>query len=124
MAQSYVRLYLVPQGNTQPVIDVPLGNLVLSGGQFQHAQTAPTITLVEPSTSSQFQTGTEPSSLAALVTSQQQEVRICWREVVAQQTNPDTGVIEVPDPSGGNCVCGVTCLGPDLAYVQVQNIIS
>ncbi len=122
---SYIRLYLVPQGGVQQVIDVDASDLVLSAQAFVSPQTAPTVTLVGASIDSVFTpfsfTPVPPGGLS-LVSSQQQEVRVCWREPVGTEDYPNQDLIVVPDPSGGMCTCGITCSGTDLTYVQVQAV--
>lgn len=121
---SYIRLYLVPTQPTaaQQVIDVDSTDLVLSQGQFVPVQNAPSITLVGTPVTSSFETFTSEDVTLSLETAQQQEVRVCWREPVGTDQFPNEDLIIAADPSDGVCVCGITCQGTDLAYVQVQNV--
>ncbi len=32
----------------------------------------------------------------------------------------DPQIVSAPDPTGGVCICGLTCVGTDLRWVQVQ----
>jgi len=122
---SYIRLYLVPQNGVQQVIDVDAGDLVLSNQAFVSPQTAPSVTLVGASYDSTFTpfsiTPVPPGGLS-LLNSQQQEVRVCWREPVGTDDYPNQDLIVEPDPTGGVCVCGISCSGTNLSYVQVQAV--
>jgi hypothetical protein len=125
---SYIRLYLVPvNGQPQQVIDVDSTDLVLSDGAFLPVQSAPTVTLVSATFSSEFMPFTYqpiPPGTLNLSNTQQQELRVCWREPVGTDQYPNENLITQTDPSGGVCVCGVTCQGTNLSYVQVQNVAS
>jgi len=119
---SFIRLYLVPFNDQQQILDVSSMALILSDGQFVPVQTAPSVTLVGIPVTEVF-TPFDSSQLPQTLTNQQtQELRICWREPVDVSQYPDTDVITANDPSGGVCQCGVTCLGPNISYVQVQNV--
>lgn len=122
---SFIRLYLVPQDGVQQVIDVDATALVLSDGDFVPVQTASTVTLVGASYTSEFKpfayTPIPPGGLN-LSNAQQQEIRVCWKEPVGTDEFPNQELITATDPSDGIWVCGITCLGTDLAYVQVQNV--
>lgn len=120
---NYIRLYLVPGvDGTQQVVDVPDNVTLLSNGNFMLAQNAPTLTVVGAPVTSNF-TPFDPAQLQTTLTTQEtQEIRICWREPSPTQTYPDTGVIEAQDPTDGVCLCGITCIGPQLSYVQVTNV--
>ena len=121
---TYIRLYLVPTQPTatQQVIDVDSTLLVLSQGQFLPVQSAPTLTLVGTPTSSSFDPFTSAQLALTISTEQTQEIKVCWREPVGTDQFPNEDVITEVDPSGGTCVCGITCNGTDLAYVMVQNV--
>jgi hypothetical protein len=119
---AFIRLYLVPFNDQQQVLDVPDTALILSDGQFLPVQTAPSVTLVGVPVTEVF-TPFDPTQIPQTVTNQQtQELRICWREPEEVSQYPDTDVIVVTDPTGGMCICGVTCLGPNISYAQVQNV--
>jgi hypothetical protein len=118
---TYTRLYLVPQNGVQQVIDVDSTDLVLSNGQFVPVQTAPSITLIGATYNSTFTPfGYSPAPNSALSQTQQDEIRVCWREPVGTDNFPNQNVIIQPDPSGGVCQCGITCNGTDLSYVTVK----
>jgi hypothetical protein len=122
---SYIRLYLVPRNGVQQVIDVDSNDLVLSGGGFVPPQMAPTVTLVGATFDSKFTPFTYtpvPEGGLQLTNSQQEEVRICWREPVGTDDYPNQDLITAADPSGGECVCGITCQGTNIAYVQVHAV--
>lgn len=46
--------------------------------------------------------------------------RVVDRNPVPADTDPD--VIVVPDPTGGECVCGITCAGTQLQFVKVHTL--
>lgn len=120
---TYTRLYLVPLNGVQQVIDVDSTDLVLSNGDFVPVQTAPSITLIGATYNSQFTPfGYSPAPNSTLSQTQQDEIRVCWREPVGTDNFPNQNVIVQTDPSGGVCVCGVTCSGTDLNYVVVKNV--
>jgi len=118
----FIRLYLVPFQDQQQIIDVPDNVLILSNGNFLPIQTAPSVTLVGALVTNTFVPFDASQLQETLVGQQTQELRVCWREPVSTQQYSDNGVIEVNDPTGGVCICGVTCLGPKITYVQVQNV--
>jgi hypothetical protein len=118
----YIRLYLVPFDGVQQILDVPSDALVLSDGQFVPVQIAPSITLLGVPVEYNF-TPFDQSQLSQVLTqSQVQELRVCWREPEDMQQYPDTDLITAVDPTGGQCICGVSCLGTQLSYVQVINV--
>lgn len=123
---SFIRLYLVPvNGQPQQVIDIDSTDLVLSDGAFLPVQSAPTVTLVGTTNTSAFTPFTSqpiPPGTLDLSNTQQQEIRVCWREPVGTDQFPNEDLITQPDPSGGISVCGVTCQGTNLSFVQVQNV--
>lgn len=121
----FTRLYLVPVGGVQQVIDVDSTDLVLSNGAYVPVQTAPSVTLVGAAVDSKFTPMNRtpvPSGGLDLSQTQQQELRVCWREPVGTDDYPNEEVVVATDPSGGTCVCGITCSGTDLSYVVVQNV--
>lgn len=123
---SFIRLYLVPvNGQPQQVIDVDTTDLVLSDGAFLPVQSAPTVTLVGAAVTSAFTPFAYqpiPPGTLDLSNTPQQEIRVCWREPVGAAQFPNEELITQTDPSGGTCVCGVTCQGTNLSFVQVQNV--
>jgi hypothetical protein len=125
MSDQYVRLYLSPSiGNAQQVIDVDVDNLIFSNGAFVSPQTATSITISRTPYSASYETfGAFPVTEALTVLSQD-EVGICWREPVGTDQYPNENVVTAVDPSGGVCVCGITCAGTQLSYVVVQNVTS
>jgi hypothetical protein len=121
----YIRLYLVPQDGVQQVIDVDSEALVLSDGDFVPVQVASSVTLIGASYTSEFKPFSYtpiPAGGLNLSNTQQQEMRVCWKEPVGTSEYPNQDLITATDPTDGICVCGVTCMGTDLAYVQVQNV--
>jgi hypothetical protein len=121
---AYIRLYLVPttNGADQQVIDVDSMSLVLSKGAFVPVQNAPSITLIGAPVDFQFTGFSSEDVSLNLSNAQQQEVRVCWREPVGSDDFPNETVVTATDPSGGVCVCGITCQGTNLSYVQVSNV--
>lgn len=122
---TYTRLYLVPVGGVQQVIDVDSTDLVLSNGTFVPVQVAPTVTLVGASYSSKFTPfgyTPVPEGGLNLTQTQQQELRVCWREPVGTDDYPNEEVVVATDPSGGICVCGITCAGTNISYAVVKNV--
>lgn len=117
---SVLRLYLTPYNGQQRVIDVDAQELIMSNGAFTYPGAAPSVTLVEGVTSSQFTTFGTDSALV-LQNQNSREVRVCWREPVGTSEFPGE-VVQVPDPANGACVCGITCAGTNLAYVVVSNV--
>jgi hypothetical protein len=97
----------------------------MSDGAFVPVQMAPSVTLVGATFTSKFTpfayTPVPPGGLN-LSNTQQEEVRVCWREPVGEDDFPNQDLIVAEDPSGGVCICGITCRGTDIAYVQVQNV--
>jgi hypothetical protein len=124
---SFIRLYLVPvNGQPQQVIDVDSTDLVMSDGAFLPVQSAPTVTLVGATFTSEFAPFAYqpiPPGTLNLSNTQLQEYRVCWREPVDTEQYPNENVITQVDPSGGQCVCGITCSGTNLSFVQVMNVV-
>jgi hypothetical protein len=122
---TYTRLYLVPVSGVQQVIDVDSSDLVLSNGTFVPVQVAPSVTLIGATYDSSFTPFSYtpvPEGGLNLSQAQQQELRVCWREPVGTDDYPNEQTVVAADPSGGICVCGITCNGQDLAYAVVQNV--
>jgi hypothetical protein len=120
---SYVRLYLVPvAGQAQQVIDVDSELLIQSNGQFVYPQNAASVTLTQAPVDSTFEPFVSSATPVAFANSFSREVRVCWREPVDTEQYPNEEVITETDPSGGVCVCGITCDGVDLSYAVVQNV--
>lgn len=122
MSAQFVRLYLSPSNGTQQVIDVDVDHLILSKGVFVSPQTASTVTISRAPYSASFTTFGSTPVTGSLTIASQDEVRICWREPVGTDDFPNQNVITAVDPSGGQCVCGVTCSGTDLSYVIVKTV--
>ncbi len=123
-SSAFTRLYLVPKQGVQSIIDVPSDVLILSGGRFTYPAVAATITLTEQPVTSNFTPHFSGAVADSLATSGQEEVRVCYREPSDIQQYTDTDVVEAVDPSGGSCICGVTCVGTELTYVKVYNVPS
>lgn len=119
---AFIRVYLVPFDNKQQIIDIPDTALVLSNNQFVPVQVASSVTLVGVPISTSFTPFNSSQLPEVLNMSQTQDIRICWREPVTVQTNSDAQVIEVTDPTGGQCVCGITCQGTVITYVRVTDV--
>lgn len=122
MSTTYIRLYLVPFNNVQQIIDVPDTALVLSNGDFVPVQVAQSVTLTGQPIDSEFIPFDASQMQEALTGAQTQDIRICWREPSDVQQYPDTDVEEATDPTGGVCVCLITCEGTKLTFVQVYNV--
>lgn len=121
--QQFVRLYLAPNKGSQQVIDVDVDHLILSNGKFVPPQTAQSITLSGATYSASFTPfGYAPVPQQQLNMLYQEESKICWREPVGSEQFPNENVILATDPSGGECVCGVTCQGTNLSYVRVKSV--
>jgi hypothetical protein len=120
--EPYIRLYLVPFNGQQQILDVPSTSLILSNGQFVSVQVAPSVTLMGVPVQFNFTPFDQAQLSQVLEQAQTQELRICWREPEDIQQYPDTDVIMVTDPTGGQCLCGLTCSGTQLSYVQVYNV--
>lgn len=119
---SYIRLYLVPltPSSAQQILDVDSTSLVLSGGKFQPVQTAPTVTTVPVAQSSTYVPFQNNAAAQSLVNNDSQEYKVFYREPVSTSSYPDTSLQTAVDPSGGLCVCGITCNGTDVMFAQVK----
>lgn len=117
---SILRLYMVPVTGNQLVLDVDSDDLVLSEGEFVYPQTALSITLAKTnSLAPAFKpfASTNPVDLSLTQTLQ---ARVCWREPVDTAEFPPP--IAVADPSGGECLCAITCQGTKITYATVTPI--
>ncbi|QRE00291.1 hypothetical protein [Burkholderia phage BCSR5] len=113
---STIRLYLVPEPNKpQRIVEVSADSLVLDRGNFVSPQTAKYLTLTNADPSQVL-----PSPFEGLAS--YKEVLVCWREPVEGDPTVDPKVIVEPDPLHGECLCGVTCLGPNVSYMKVYNV--
>lgn len=119
---AFIRLYLVPLNGQQQILDVPDNVLVMSSGKFVPPQMAPTVTLRSLPVTHDFTAFDYAQDVQAITVAGTQEVRVCFREPEGVQEYPDTDVVEATDPSGGNCICGVSCAGTELQYVKVHNV--
>jgi hypothetical protein len=121
--QQFVRLYLACDQGTQQVIDVDVDHLILSNGKFVPPQTAQSITLSGATFSASFTPfAYAPDPEQQLNMTYQEEFKVCWREPVGTDDFPNENVISAVDPSGGQCVCGITCDGTNLSYVRVMTV--
>jgi hypothetical protein len=125
MAVQYTRLYLVPIANQpQQVIDVDSSELILTGSGYVLPAVATDVVLLQSpvaGTFTPFETDGTPMDITSAV---QRTVRVCWREPVDSQLYPNEEVEVAVDPSGGECVCLVTCNGTQITYAQVVNVVS
>lgn len=48
---------------------------------------------------------------------------VCRTEEIPAVEFPDDTIPIIPDPTGGNCICFVTCEGTNISYVKVIAII-
>jgi len=96
--------------------------LVLDGDSFVRPQDAKTVAIVEvvvvgPELVPGPWPETQTLAQASLTWT---NVWLCTViEVLPDMPNADTDVVAVNDPNNGNCVCGVSCIGTSLQYVQV-----
>ncbi|QBX06711.1 hypothetical protein H1O16_gp298 [Burkholderia phage BcepSaruman] len=119
---SYIRLYLVPVNGVQQVIDVDATLLIRNGGKFEPPQIASAIDLVKVPSTNTFTPFVPGAVDVSLTTPNVWNVRVCWREPVGTDDNPSTEIVTTTDPSGGECVCGITCDGVAITYVPVINV--
>jgi hypothetical protein len=120
---AFIRLYLVPSPNgTQQVIDVDKEALILSDNAFVPVQSAKTITVHSIPASFDFTPFSADQAAVHLDSATLNEVRVCWREPVGTDDFPNQNVIAAVDPTDGSCVCGITCMGTELAYAKVSNV--
>jgi hypothetical protein len=118
---SFIRLTLIPTTPSLPFLqmDILSTNLVLSQGQFQPVQTAPTVTVTGVPVEYSI-TPFDSLQQAQQVTNQQvQELKVVFREPVDAQTFPDTSAIEQPDPTGGAGVFGITLNETRITFAPV-----
>jgi hypothetical protein len=108
---------LLPSGNTA-TLDVADNVLVFDGSEFLTPKTGSYVMLYAldvAALSMPFKDVAAQPLLAA--------VKI--RSIVKSVDNTsvlvtDPLLVAAPDPSGGLCICGITCAGTDLAFVKVQ----
>lgn len=121
---AYVRLYLKPIVGDPVMVDVPDDELVLTeyGRAYVPVAKAQSVTLglaASQGTWTPFEPDAGPSVMEFLPS---QEAIVCTSEIVPVQQYPDTGLTTVIDPTGGQCVCMVTCQGTNLSYVKVTPV--
>jgi hypothetical protein len=112
------RLRTVRIGNQQLTLDVPSGELVLYDGVFVDPSTAPAITLAAVDVDASF-TPFGKTTAEPLTIKQQRQVAICSAEDIPDSEVQPSPIVIAPDPSDGECICGITCAGTNLRYVQV-----
>lgn len=121
MAQ-YIRLYLVPINGVQQVIDVDSSVLIRSNNQFVSPQVAASVDLIMAPVQTMLTPFADAATALMLTLTGYQNVRVCWREPVNSDDNPSNQIVTAPDPTGGQCVCGITCAGTQISYVPVLNV--
>lgn len=103
-------------GNVQIALDVADGFLVFDGREFVNPQY---LSYIELYTLPVTALSAEHRNITlALETS----VRIRALVISKNSTSvpvTDPAVIAEPDPTGGECICGLTCKGTDLRFVTV-----
>lgn len=121
----FIRLFLVPDQlnpSIQQIIDVDPDVLILSNGEFISPALATSITLISVSVEVGFIPFNSDQIPIELQNNSTKEIRICKRINVNSDDYPNPDVIEVNDPTGGVCICGITCLGTQITYVQVYQV--
>jgi hypothetical protein len=123
----FIRLFLIPDSSNPSIqqiqiIDVNEDVLILSNGEFVSPMVATSVTLVGVPFEVQFIPFNSTQASIQLQNNSTKEVKICKRISVNSDDYPDPNVIEVNDPTGGICICGITCLGSQITYVKVYQI--
>lgn len=102
------------------VLDVPADHLILSGQDWVLPGSADYITVRAAPVAYTYKPW-RLTSLAELEATQTVKAKVLNARVVSAVEHV-LPVDLVADPTDGQCICGVTCLGPNLRYVQVKAI--
>lgn len=104
----------------QVYLGLPSNSLVFDGNKFVPPDQAKYVAIVETATVSGDSPPLWPESQSLV------QVGLTWKNVwlcrviaTNQQTLTSLDVVAINDPNNGACVCGVTCVGTELQYVQV-----
>ena len=116
----------LPNG-TSAIMDVADGYLVLDADyDFVQPKVGTYITLLIGPNGASFTTFAaqleqELTGLVDALNLQVTQYYLCKITDIDATPTPTTDpqIIAAPDPTGGVCVCGITCWGPNLKYVQV-----
>lgn len=109
----YVRL---PNVEEIQYLDVQTGELVYDGRDFQDPSKTQFVSLHEAY--SEGDTIPFPESVHCIVTSYLR-LNVIDRVAVANSSS-DPRLILAEDPTNGECICGITCDGIRLAYVEIR----
>jgi len=108
----------------QVLLGLQQNALVFNGFEFVRPQDAKFVAIIETVT-----VGPENVPPPWPETQTIDQAALTWTnywlcEVIAinQTTIGDQDVVAVNDPNNGACVCGISCQGRDLQYVQVANV--
>jgi hypothetical protein len=101
-------------------LDIPDGDLVYDGREFGEPSKVKYVALAMSSVNGETLPFVEPSTNIAA--NAYMRLNVVSRSTVSVATpNPDLILIE--DPAEGQCMCGLTCTGTRLSYVQVLPVI-
>lgn len=113
--------------NQQVLLNVPTGNLVFDGSTFLPPEEAKYVQLVQQSDVANFSfPRTDYPEQSALSNPIPLELFTGFLCKVIQITSQDDAtpddILNVADPTGGVCICGVTCQGNKIVLVPVTNL--
>lgn len=105
----------------QVYLGLPDNSLVFNGSEFVRPQDAEFVAIVETVTAGPVTVPppwpeTQTLYQAALTWT---NLWLCTVIDVDSASIDDTDVVVINDPNNGACVCGISCAGTDLQYVQV-----
>lgn len=103
------------------ILGIAANSLVFDGFQFVRPQDAEFVQIVET-----VSTGAQAVPPPWPQTQTLDQVTLTWTnswlcKVIDDQETPiaDRDIVAIPDPNNGACICGISCQGTDLQYMQV-----
>lgn len=119
------RLTILNADGEEFFIDVPDDTLIMDGDyNFLTPDRIQTVAIAAPGIQFNFKPHLPPSRAAfiAMNINVLYVYRVINTEPQSSVEYPNPNVIEAIDPTNGQCLCGITCLGTELAFVKVYSI--
>lgn len=118
------RITLIDVNGEVFYVDIPDGELVLTpDGEFVSPDEARFIlTITKFVTEGEFYPLIENTELVNMLIGSRFSYKVLGVSETPVVENPDPSIVTVLDPTGGECICGITCLGPKLSYVKVYPV--
>ncbi|QDH83407.1 hypothetical protein [Achromobacter phage Motura] len=114
------RLTLIDPARTLFFVDVPDGEFIMNcNGDFVDPTKVVSVRTVSVNREHLFTPFVRDALPKLLQTAEYWCYGVVGHEPVAAVEYPNPTLIYAPDPTGGQCICGVTCLGDNLSFVRI-----